>query len=364
MKFTIARTKFLDGLKAVQNIVPTKSTSPIVQNVLLEAKENKLTLRTTDLDISICAVIDCEVKEEGATTLPVRMLFNSISVSIEGQVEITVDAEEKAKIVAGSAKYSMTGLPAKNFPQLPETTEATSFKFPLLTLKEMFRKTAFAAAVDDSRRSIRGVFLKFKDQKLTAVGLDGRRLAMVECEVEFPEECATECTVTNKAVQEIQRLPNVDGDVVIEIKGTQICFSFDNIQLYSKLIDEQYPNFYQVIPKELKERIVIDRQQLIDVIERVSIMCVDSLRTMRFIFESDLLTVTSGVFDFGSARDELPIKYKGEKIEALYNPNYLLDALKVIDDDEVTFELRDGTYPAILKCSIPFLYVILPLRIN
>ncbi len=187
---------------------------------------------------------------------------------------------------------------------------------------------------------------------------------MVECEVEFPEESATECIITNKTVQEIQRISLTEGDVVIEIKGSQICFSFDNIQLYSKLIDEQYPNFYQVIPKELKERIVIDRQQLIDVVERVSIMCVDTLQSMRFIFESDLLTVTSGVYDYGSARDELPIKYKGEKIEALYNPNFLLDALKVIDDDEVIFELRDGTYPAILKCSIPFLYVILPLRVH
>lgn len=364
MKFTIARTKFLDALKAVQNIVPSKSTSPIVQNVLLEAQENKLKLRTTDLEISICCEVECEVQEPGATTLPVRLLFNSISLSIEGQVEITIDKDEKAKIVAGSAKYSMMGLPAKNFPVLPEKTDATSFKFPFITLKEMLRKTAFAAAVDDSRRSIRGVFLKFKDQKLTAVGLDGKRLAMVECEVEFPEESATECIITNKTVQEIQRISLTEGDVVIEIKGSQICFSFDNIQLYSKLIDEQYPNFYQVIPKELKERIVIDRQQLIDVVERVSIMCVDTLQSMRFIFESDLLTVISGVYDYGSARDELPIKYKGEKIEALYNPNFLLDALKVIDDDEVIFELRDGTYPAILKCSIPFLYVILPLRVH
>lgn len=364
MKFTIARSQLLEGLKAVQNVVPAKSTTPIIQNVLLEAAGNKLKLRTTSIEISICTEVDCEVQEEGATTVPVKLLFNSVAKAIEGLVEVAADENDRVDITAGSAKYAINGLPARDFPLLPETNEPLSFTLPLLTLKEIFRKTSYAVAQDDSRRVLMGLLLRFKDQKLTAVATDGRRLAMVEYEVEFPVEAETECVLTYKCVQEILRAPALEGNVTIEIKGTQIGFSFGAIQLYSKLIDEKYPNFYQVVPRELKERVLVDRQQLIDVLDRVSIMSMDEMHSTRFIFESDLLTVTSAAGEKGSARDEVPIKYKGEKIDILLNPLYVMDPLRAIDDDEVAIELKDGQSPAVIKCSIPFLYVLMPLRVS
>ena len=182
--------------------------------------------------------------------------------------------------------------------------------------------------------------------------------------MEFPAGSESECILPNRAVQELQRTPASEGDVVIEIKGTQICFTFGKLQLYAKLIDETYPNFYQVIPQELKERIVVDRQQLLDVLDRVNIMSTDTVHSTRFIFESDLLTVTSAAGETTSARDEVPIKYKGEKIEIMLNPVYVMEPLRAIDDDEVAIELKDGQSPALIKCSIPFLYVLMPLRVH
>ncbi|HBO98368.1 MAG TPA: DNA polymerase III subunit beta [Verrucomicrobia bacterium] len=364
MKFTLTRTQFLDGLKAVLNIVPNRSTTPILQNVLLEAAGDKLKMRTTSIDITVCSEVDCTVQEPGATTLPVKLLFNSVAKAVEGLVEVTVDENESAKIVAGSATYMLPGMPAKDYPPLPETADPLSYTLPLATMKEILRKTSYAASTDETRRAISGVLLRFKDQKLTAVATDGRRMAMVEYEVEFPAGSESECILPNRAVQELQRTPASEGDVVIEIKGTQICFTFGKLQLYAKLIDETYPNFYQVIPQELKERIVVDRQQLLDVLDRVNIMSTDTVHSTRFIFESDLLTVTSAAGETTSARDEVPIKYKGEKIEIMLNPVYVMEPLRAIDDDEVAIELKDGQSPALIKCSIPFLYVLMPLRVH
>lgn len=365
MKFTIARSTFLEGLKTVQNVAPTNNQSQIIQNVLLVAEDNKLKMRTTDLEISVYCELDCNVQEAGQTTLPVRLLFNSVSKAIEGLVEVSVDSDEKAKIVANSAKYSLNGISAKMFPSLPKAQQHSSFVMPLLTLKEMVRKTAYAmSTIDIHNKALLGLYMRFKDQKIIVVAADGRRLAMVEHELEFPAESEAECLLTNKLVQEIKRISNVDGDVTIELQGTQICLSFANTKIYSKLLDDKYPNFYNILPKDMKERIVVDRTQLLDVLERVSVMSVDNQHSVRFIFESDILTVTSTAFDVGSARDELPIKYKGEKIETMFNPSYIMEPLRAIDDDEVVFEMNDGTTPAYIKCSIPFLYLIMPLRIN
>lgn len=365
MKFTIARSTFLEGLKTVQNIVPSKASSQIIQNVLLEAKDNKLKIRTTDLEISVYCELDCDVQEAGSTTLPVRYLFNSVSKVIEGLVEVTVDENEKAKIVANSAKYSLIGISAKLFPNLPEAKQHCSFVMPLLTLKEMVRKTSYAMSTADTHnKALLGLYMRFKDQKLTVVAADGRRLAMVEHELDFPAESEAECLLTSKLVQEIQRIANVEGDVTIELQGSQVCLSFANTKIYSKLLDDKYPNFYNILPQDMKERIVVDRVQLLDVLDRVSIMSIDNQHSVRFIFESDILTVTSSAFDVGSARDELPIKYKGEKIEAMFNPTYIMEPLRAIDDDEVVFEMNNGTSPSYIKCSIPFLYLIMPLRIN
>lgn len=185
MKFKIIRSKFLDGLKCVQNIVAGKGSLAILQNVLLEANGKELKMTTTDLDISINAVCECEVQEHGNTTLPVKLLFNAITKVAEGEVTVEVDAKERATIFAGNAKFKLAGMPESEFPRLPKDEEAYEYKIPQQTLKEMLRKVSYAASQDDTRRTLKGVLMSFKDSKLTMVATDGRRLALVENEIEF-----------------------------------------------------------------------------------------------------------------------------------------------------------------------------------
>ena len=364
MKFKVLRSKFIEGLKSVQNIVAGKGSLPILQNVMIEGRENSIKLTTTDLDISIKSEVECEVTEEGVTTLPVKLLFTSITKAAEGEITVECDAQERATIKAGSARFRLQGMPGSEFPSIPEDGEAYIYTVPPATIREMLRKTAYAASQDDTRRTLKGVLMSFKDEKLTMVATDGRRLALVESELEFPKAAEKDIVLPSKAVAELQRSLSSEGDVSIMVKKSQICFTVASVQIYSKLMDDTYPNYRQVIPKECAEQISIDRQLLLNALDRASVMTMDEAHSTKLIFEANCLTVTSAASDIGEAKDEVPIKYAGEKIEIMFNPTYVMDPLKAIDDDEVTIGLNNGHSPAVIRRSIPFLYVLMPLRIN
>ena len=364
MKFKIVRSKFIEGLKSVQGIVAGKGSLPVLNNVRLEALGKELTLTTTDLDISIRTTVECEVEEQGVSTLPVKLLFNSISKAAEGIVEVDIDAKERASIVAGSAKFKLAGLPESEFPRLPEEEDTYAYTIPQATLKEMLRKVSYAASQDDTRRTLKGVLMSFKDEKLTMVATDGRRLALVENEIEFPKDAERDIILPSKTVQELMRSLNGEEETSVKVQKSQIAFKVGSVMIYSKLIDDQYPNYKQVIPSETIEKIAVDRQLLLDALDRASVMTMDEAHSTKLIFSEGKLTVTSAASDIGEAKDEVPIKYAGETIEIIFNPSYVMDPLKAIDDDEVTINLNNGHSPAVIKCSVPFLYVLMPLRIN
>ena len=364
MKFKIIRSTFMEGLKSVQNIVAGKGSLPILQNVLIEAKGNEIRMTTTDLDISIRTVCECNVEEAGVTTLPVKLLFTAVTKVVEGEIEVVVDEKERATISAGNARYKLVGLPESEFPRLPNDAEACTYALSKQTFSEMLRKVSYAASQDDTRRTLKGVLLSFKNAKLTMVATDGRRLALVENEVEFPKNAEKDIVLPSKAVCEIQRSMSGEGDLSLIVQKSQICFALGAVTIYSKLIEDAYPNYRQVIPKETVEHISVDRQLLLDALDRASVMTMDEAHSTKLIFEEGKLTVTSAVSDIGEAKDVVPIKYAGEKIEIMFNPSYVMDPLKAIDDDEVTINLNDGHSPAVIKCSIPFLYVLMPLRIS
>ena len=364
MKIKIIRSKFIDGLKKVQNIVAGKGSLQIIQNVMLDAKGGKLSLVTTDLDISIKSTVDCEVTEEGATTLPVKLLSSTISSCAEGVVELECDAQDRARITAGSASFKLTGMSVRDFPKLPSADDAFAYTLPQATLREMLRKTAYAVSQDETRKTLKGVLMSFKEGKLTMVATDGRRLALVEHELDFPAVAEKDIILPSKVVAELQRSLSGDGDVKVKIEKSQVSFNLRDTQIYSKLVDEIYPNYRQVIPSSSREKIIVDRKLLLDAIDRASVMTMEESSSTRLTFDSNQLLVSSIAAEIGEAKDIVPIKYSGEKIEIVFNPSYVKDPLKAIDEDEVSIELNNGSSPAIIRCSVPFLYVMMPLRIN
>ncbi len=364
MKIRIVRSKFIDGLKKVQNIVAGKGSLQIIQNAMLEAKEGKLSLVTTDLDISIKSTVDCEVLEEGATTLPVKLLVGTIASCAEGMVELDADAQDRARISAGSASFRLSGMSVADFPPLPHSEDAFAYALPQATLREMLRKTAYAVSQDETRKTLKGILMSFRDGKLTMVATDGRRLALVEHEMEFPAAAERDMILPSKVVAELQRSLCGDGEVKVTIEKSQVSFNLGETQIYSKLVDEIYPNYRQVIPSNCDRQVLVDRKLLLDAIDRASVMTMEESSSIRLTFDSNQLLVSSVAADIGEAKDIVPIKYSDEKVEIVFNPSYVKEPLKAMDDDEIKIELSNGSSPAIIRCSVPFLYVMMPLRIN
>ena len=367
MKFKVMRSKFLDGLKSVQNIVAGKGSLPILQNVMIQSVEGKIKLTTTDLDISITSEVECEeIGEQGCTTLPVKILFTSITKAADGVIEIDVDQQNRATISAGRARFKLQGMAGEEFPKLPEEDKDFSYKVSQATIREMLRKTSYAASQDDTRRTLKGVLMSFKEMKLTMVATDGRRLALVEKELEFPKEAEKDIVLPSKAVAEIQRSLSSEGDVEIMVQKSQVCFKLEGIKIFSKLIEDVYPNYNQVIPKECAEHIDIDRQLLLDALDRASVMTMDEAHSTKLTFEANVLTVSSAASEIGEVKDEVPIKYIGEKIEITFNPTYVMDPLKAIDEDEVGIGINNSHSPVVItsKSENPFLYVLMPLKIS
>jgi DNA polymerase-3 subunit beta len=364
MKFTILRAKLLDALQSVQNVVSAKNTLQILSNALIKAEAGKLHLTTTDLDITVKCTTDAEVDHPGSTTLPIRRLASIVRELPEGNIQFDISDEDSAEVRCGSSFFKIVGMPMRDFPPVPVADGKFCYRIDQGVLREMFRKTSYAASLDETRRVLNGVLMAFKDGKLTMVATDGRRLALVEHEVEFPAEAEIEMILPSKAVNELLHILGDDGDMKIFAHKSQVVFEFGSVMMSSKLIDGVYPNYRQVIPPGCDEHIVIEREGLLTALRRVSLVTTDKSNSTRLTFSANQLTIITNTPDIGEARETLPIKYAGKEITVTFNPEYVMDPLRNIDSDEVTLEISDGHSPSLLKCGIPFLYVLMPLRVN
>ena len=356
------RSAFLEGLQTVQNVVSSKGSLQILQNALIVAKDNRITITTTDLDISERCFVECEVVAEGSTTLPIRCLSSIIRELNEDKIFVDVNDENVASVQCGSSFFKIIGMAVSEFPPTPESEGQSSYTLDQGVFREMLRKTSYATSMDETRRVLTGVLLSFKEKKLTMVATDGRRMALVEHEVEYSDDADADMILPIKVVSELMRILSNDGELKIFVQKNQIIFSTGKTSISIKLLEGSYPNYRQVIPSGCEERVTIDRELLLSAIRRVSVVTTDKSNAIKMIFSANQLTISTNSPDIGEARDTLPVKYAGKEIAIIFNPEFVMDPLKNIDDDEVYFELNDGRNPALLKCSIPFLYVLMPLR--
>jgi DNA polymerase-3 subunit beta len=364
MKFSIARSKLLETLLKVQNVVTGKNTLQILSNALVKVEDGQLWVTTTDLDMSVRNRVEAEVTEPGCTTLPIRRLVSIVRELPEGRISFEINEKDVAEIRCGASLFRIPGLPMSDFPPIPASDGNACYRIDQGAFREMLRKMSYAASLDETRRVLNGVLLAFKESKLTTVATDGRRLALVEHEVEFPPENDVELILPTKAVSELIHILGNDGDLRIFVQKNQVIFEFGDLMMCSKLIDGVYPNYRQVIPPGCDERITIEREPLLTALRRVSIIADDKSNATKLTFADNQLEIMSSSPEIGEARELLPIKYAGKDISVIFNPAYVMDPLKNIDSDEVYFEMNDGNSPALLKCDIPFLYVLMPLRIS
>jgi DNA polymerase-3 subunit beta len=369
MNLSIAKDQILTGLQAVQNVVSTRTTLPILSNVLMRAEGDQVEFTATDLDVTVACKVEAKVKKGGSTTVPVKKLFGIVRELGGNEIDIETDDKNVTSIRCSASFYKINGLGADEFPPLPKFKDDKKVSLPQETVKAMMRKTSFAVSTDESRYVLNGIFISLKDHKMTMVATDGRRLALVDEEVDIAEKSSGEFIVPAKAVTELNRLLQEKGDVEIKFGENQASFALKedkgfSVLVITKLIEGNYPNYRQVIPAEVKERVPLSREEFLQALRRAEIMTSEKANSVKLTFGKNSLAITANSPEVGEARETLAVNYKGKEIAIAFNPRYLIDALNALGEDEVFFELIDELSPGVLKINGPFLYVVMPMRLS
>ena len=364
MKFSISKEALLEGLQKVQHVVSTRTTLPILSNVLLVAKNGRLTFTTTDLDVGITGSVEAKIEKEGATTLPAKRLVNIVRELPASEVEISVDAKNVASIQSGPSFFKIIGLGQDDFPPLPDFEGAKEFRMPQQQLRDGLKKTSYAISTDETRYVLNGIYTSFREGKLTLVATDGRRLAMVENDLDFPASHETDVIVPTKAVLELQRLLGDSGEVLIRLSENQISFSIGEHLLISKLIEGNYPNYRQVIPGDSTERVELPRESVFDTVRRVSLLSSDKSNSVKLVFGTNTVEVTANSPDVGEARETMEVAYTGKPMQIAFNPEFLMAPLRNLESDTVYLDLIDERSPGVIRIAGSCLDGIMPMRVR
>lgn len=369
MNLSIAKEQLLAGLQSVQNIVSTRTTLPVLSNVLMRAEGDRLLLTATDLDVTISCGVTATVKRAGSTTLPVKKLFTIARELSASEIELETDEKNTTSVRAGASFFKIRGLGPEEFPAMPKFQEDRKVELAQDRLRTMLKRTSFATSSDESRYVLNGIFFSLKEQKLTLVATDGRRLAMAEEEADVGEHSYGDFIVPSKAVNELGRLLQEQGQVVLFIGDNQACFTLKDDKgasttIITKLIEGNYPNYRQVIPGEAKERVALGREDLLHALRRAEIMTSEKQNSVKLAFTKNNLAISANSPDIGEAQESMAINYKGRDISIAFNPGYLIDPLNALSNDEVFLDLIDELSPGVLKINGPFLYVVMPMRLS
>jgi len=364
MKLKISKDAINAGLQRVLPVVPARSTIPVLSNILFTAEKGNLWLTATDLDLSVRACVEAEVKQDGATTLPARRI-SSVLREIPGpDVEISTGDREVSEVRSANAVFRLNGISQEDFPPLPSSEGGTAYTLEAQVFKAMLQRTGYAASTDEAREILNGTLLAFRDEKLTVVATDGRRLALIEQELEFAKEDEGEMVIPTKTATEVIRAVGEEGALRIHVTGSQIAFETDTLTMLSKRIEGTYPNYRQVIPAQSETRMAMDREALLSAVRRVSLLTSDQSNSVKLSFGKNELEISASTPDVGEASERMAVKNSGPALEVSFNPEYLVEPLKNLVSDTVYLELSDDVSPGVFKSDEPFLYVLMPMRMS
>lgn len=374
MKFKINRDHFSNGLAQVLNVVGSKAAMPILSNVLIEAEKDHISLTTTNLDLGIRCRIKAEVKEGGSITLPVKRLATIVRELPNVDVAFDTTANHQAKIASGGSNFRIMGIGAEEFPKLPDSADDKSFTLQQGELSGMLSNVSYAQSTDETRYILNGVYFSFKDGKFTLVATDGRRLALVGKEMTIPANSAGAIILPAKTVAELLRLLGKGEKVKIAFNERRATFQIetgkdagglvDSIFLFSKVVEGNYPNYQQVIPKETHQRIKLERELFLHCVHRAALVTSEKSNSVKMKLSANLLEVMASSPDFGESHESVAVQYSGPDLQVAFNPQFIMDPLRALTKDEVFFELKDEVSPGVFKTLDNFICVIMPVRLS
>ena len=367
MWVTCAQTDLVRGVQLVGRAISTRTTMPILGNILLETQKNGLRLTATDLELAVQVELPADVQDGGQITLPARILTEIVGNLPEATVSIKTEKNStQADITCESSAFEILGLPADDFPSMPEATPESMGTIDADTARMMIRQTIFAVSTDETRPFLTGVYVTMEGNDVRFVATDGGRLALRKTMLPTAAKQKVGVIVPAKALQELSRaLASVQGEVDISTAGNQLLFAVPGLKLYSRVISGQFPNYQQVIPQDFKQRVKVNTERFLRAVRRVSITARDSANVVRFSADAKKMTITSNTPEVGRAREEVDVTAEGETVEVAFNARYLIDCLNNIDADELSLELTGPLSPGAIRPAThtDYVYVLAPVRV-
>jgi len=338
---------------------------PILANVLLVAKDGELSVTATDLEVELVANTEVSVESGGEVTVPGRKLLD-ICRALPEDAEVSISQSgEKLVLKSGRSKFTLTTLPAAEFPTVDDINAGHSVTVSQAVLGRILEKTHFSMAQQDVRYYLNGLLLETSDNLLRAVATDGHRLALCEVALDGGKAPEQQVIVPRKGVLELQRLMSGEGELAIELGTNHVRIQLDGIRFTSKLIDGRFPEYDRVIPQDTSNAMSADRGVFKSALQRTAILSNEKYRGIRLIIREDNMVLQTHNPEQEEAEEELEIEYSGEEIEIGFNVNYLLDALNAIETDEVSLAVVDGNSSCLIRepgkddCK----YVVMPMRL-
>lgn len=364
MQFETKKDDFLKVLQTVQNAISLKNTLPILANLLIEAASGDITITATDLDMGISSKMKTTPIMQGAVTIPAKKLLDIIKELPEQDVCVAAKKNNIVFIDCGNAHFKVVGLPKEEFPQVAEIKDREVVKVPQKMLKNMLLLTHFAVSKDEARYVLNGVLFLVKDKTIRLVATDGRRLAIME--KELPEKAAAEkkAIIPAKTASELVRVLGDGGDVSIIFGQNQALFEVGATKITSRLVDGEFPNYEQVIPKRVKDKIKVNRVNFLDAAKRASIFTNHESLAVKLNISKNKMTISKNASYIGEVREDLDIVYDGGDLSVGFNPAYIIEPLKNLEQEEIEFEIESPDKPGAFRIGNEYTYVVLPMQLT
>lgn len=369
MKFSASTSALTRALSKVHGVVPTKSTSPILENMLFDLLNDTLTLTATDMDISLSVALQVKGGEDGRIAIPAKRLLETIRALPELEVVFDIDTTtQKIAITTKMGQYALTGESAKEFPPMPQFKATEELTVDTPSLKKIISRTAFAVSSDELRPAMMGVLFQSKGTELKAVATDGHRLVKMTHKLAKASGLKRDIIIPAKALHLIARtLENSDN--TISVSEGHIKLSFDQTVMISRLIDESYPNYESVIPQDNDKTMTIKRDDMVASLRRVALYASATTHQVRFDLSGGKIKMSAQDIDFGGeAKETVECDYSGDALEIGFNSSYLLDILTHLDDDKVTFKFSTPTRAGIVSPAgntvDDIMMLVMPVRLN
>jgi len=370
MKFTVSSSDFQKALSKLSGVIPTRSSLPILENILFDLKKDALRIVATDLEVSISVSINVKGSGDGSITVPAKRLLETVRSLADVQILFTADlVSNKIKLITETGEYTLIGEASADFPETTEFKGDDGITFEGGVLKKILGRTIFAVSSDELRPAMTGVLFDVAEKELRAVATDGHRLVRLVLRGIGGKKQQNSMIIPSKALHLIIRTAE-DTQTTMSMSSSHVQFTFGNTMLTSKLIQEKYPNYESVIPIDNEKTLTVQRETLLNGVRRVSLYSSSTTHQVRFTLKKNDLKIAAEDIDFGGeAREKINCTYEADEMEIGFNSNYIIDVLTHIDGDDVTFKLNRPERAAIVvpttqKENEELLMIVMPVRLN